>query len=85
MTLFPLLPRLADAVLAVGLGLALGCRKEATSGPANPVADSVDSTAITMSCHPGVMNSAASLDLIAAQTNAGNIVRVAVTTRWLST
>ena len=77
MTLFPFLSRLSGVVIAAGLGLAMGCHKEAASGPINPIAAPGDSTVITTFRHPGVVNSAASLDLIAAQANAGNTVRVA--------
>jgi hypothetical protein len=77
MTLFPFLSRLSGVVIAAGLELALGCHKEADSGPINPVDDPGDSTVITTFRHPGVVNSATSLDLIAAQANAGNTVRVA--------
>ncbi|TGD82611.1 alginate lyase family protein [Hymenobacter wooponensis] len=64
------------------LGLALvftavsGCQKPEVAAPAASTTDSASST-ITTFRHPGVLNSKASLDLIAAQANAGDATRMA--------
>ena len=73
MTHFPALPQLARLSLAA-LTLLAGCRKEPAAAPGTSAP--VGST-ITTFRHPGVVNSTASLDLVALQASAGDATRTA--------
>ena len=61
--------------LTVMLLLTTGCQRKETAAPVTAM-DAADST-ITTFRHPGVVNSKASLDLVAAQANAGDATRTA--------
>ncbi|WP_201983407.1 alginate lyase family protein [Hymenobacter rubidus] len=75
MTHFTALPRLARLGLAA-IALLSSCQKKTAAAPDTNETKTADST-ITTFRHPGVVVSAASLDLVASQANAGDATRTA--------
>jgi hypothetical protein len=75
MTQIPLLSRLSRLGMALAFFALTGCQKKEHAAPDTTVA-AADST-ITTFVHPGVVNSRASLDLVAAQANSGDATRTA--------
>ena len=73
---FTALPRLAHLGFAAALTLLSSCQKEQAAAPNITATSSADST-ITTFRHPGVVVSAAGLDLVAGQANAGDATRTA--------
>ena len=67
---------LAQLGLALALTAVSGCQKPDVATPTTSATGSASST-ITTFRHPGVLNSKASLDLIASQANAGDATRMA--------
>jgi hypothetical protein len=76
MTHFTMLPRLARLSLAAAITLFSSCQKEQAATPDTATTNTADST-ITTFRHPGVVVSAASLNLVASQANAGDATRTA--------
>ncbi|GAB3584495.1 alginate lyase family protein [Hymenobacter daeguensis] len=76
MTHFTTLPRLARLGLAATIALFSSCQKEQAAAPDATATTTADST-ITTFRHPGVVVSAASLNLVAGQANAGDATRTA--------
>ncbi|WP_210520133.1 alginate lyase family protein [Hymenobacter terricola] len=70
------LPRLARLGFAAAFALFSSCQKDAATTPDLAVTGRADST-ITTFRHPGVVNSQASLDLVAGQANSGDATRTA--------
>ncbi|UOQ74126.1 alginate lyase family protein [Hymenobacter cellulosilyticus] len=66
---------LAQLGLALAFAVASGCQEKEAAAP--DTAEAAADSTITTFRHPGVVNSKASLDLVAAQANAGDATRTA--------
>jgi hypothetical protein len=72
-----LLPGTLCLGLATALLSAVGCQREPALAPTTPAASTSANSTITTFVHPGVVNSQASLALVASQVNSGDATRKA--------